>query len=151
MDVSFIIPARNEQDTLRYTVANLYTTVTLRSFEVIIVDDHSDEELCKHLDPTKKVVYLRNTERLGVAKSRNIGARKSAGELLVFLDAHVCFAPGWLDAVYQEKELLANGLLTAATFIIDDFKQFLALSTELRTPWQIRLMARVGSKRILYG
>jgi len=150
MDVSFIIPARNEQDTLRYTVANLYKTVTFRSFEVIIVDDHSDEELCKHLDPTKKVVYLRNSERLGVAKSRNIGARKAAGDLLVFLDAHVCFSPGWLEAVYQQKELLANGLLTPATFMIQNFAQFVALSMDLRIPWAVRLMALRGNS-IYYG
>lgn len=151
MDVSFIIPARNEQDTLTYTVANLYKTVPPRSFEVIVVDDNSDDDLSKHLDPSMKVVYLRNSERLGVAKSRNVGARKAAGDLLVFLDAHVCFAPGWLEAVYRERELLANGLLAPATFIIDDFAQFLALATELRRPWPVRLLALSRFKRILYG
>jgi glycosyltransferase involved in cell wall biosynthesis len=152
MDVSFIIPARNEQDTLKYTVANLYKTVTRSSFEIIVVDDNSDEDLSKHLDPSHKVVYLKNSERLGVARSRNIGARKASGELLMFLDAHVCFASGWLEAVYREKGLLANGLLTPATFIIRDFAQFLALATTGRASWPVRLMAGHGGfKKVYYG
>jgi glycosyltransferase involved in cell wall biosynthesis len=152
MDVSFIIPARNEQDTLKYTVENLYKTVTRHSFEIIVVDDDSDEELSRHLDPSLEVVYLRNPTRLGVAKSRNIGARRASGDLLVFLDAHVCLAPGWLDAVEREDELLAHGLLTPATFVIRDLTQFVTLATELRAPWLVRLMTmRPGSRRIYYG
>jgi glycosyltransferase involved in cell wall biosynthesis len=151
MDISFIIPARNEQDTLSLTVANLYRTVTSRSFEVIIVDDDSDTDLSKHIDPSLEIVYVRNSERLGVARSRNAGARKAAGDLLVFLDAHVCFAPGWVEAVCREREALANGVVTPAIFIIRDFMQFLALSTELRAPWPVRLRALTGSRRILYG
>jgi GT2 family glycosyltransferase len=152
MDVSFVIPARNEQHTLRYTVANLYRTMTRRSFEIVVVDDHSDEPLSRHLDPARKVVYMRNAERLGVAKSRNIGARAAGGDLLVFLDAHVCFAPGWLDAVYREEKLLHNGIVTPATVRIRDFAQFRVLSTE---PWAPRSIApgplRGRRKRVYYG
>lgn len=151
MDVSFIIPARNEQDTLRYTVANLHKTVTTRSFEVIVVDDASDEDLSEHVEPSDEIVYLRNSRRLGVAKSRNIGARKAQGELLVFLDAHVCFAPGWLEAIYRQKDLLASGILAPATFVLEDFEPFRTLSRELRTPWSVRVMARPVFGRVYYG
>jgi GT2 family glycosyltransferase len=152
MDVSFVIPARNEHHTLRYTVANLYRTVTRHSFEIIVVDDDSGEPLSGHLDPARKVVYLRNTERLGVAKSRNIGARQATGDLLVFLDAHVCFTAGWLDAVYREEELLGNGILTPTIVRIQDLAQFRALSTNLWRPWSLaRRSLRRGTEQVHYG
>lgn len=150
MDVSFVIPARNEQNTLKHTVASLYNTVgSSCSFEVIVVDDDSDGELSAHLDRPEQVVYLRNTQRLGVAKSRNIGAREASGDLLVFLDAHVCFAPGWLERIHREKDLLANGLLAPGVLTVRDPVLFVTLSAGLRTPWQVRLALR--GRRMVYG
>jgi glycosyltransferase involved in cell wall biosynthesis len=150
MDVSFVIPARNEQHTLRYTVANLYATLTRHSFEIIVIDDDSAEPLSGHLDPDRRVVYLRNRERLGVAKSRNIGARQARGDLLVFLDAHVCFAAGWLEAVYREEGLLRNGILTPAMVRIEDLAQFRALSTTLEDATVAEGVAP-GSRQVHYG
>ena len=144
MDVSFIIPARNEQATLRYTVANLYKTVTQATFEVIVVDDDSDEDQSRRLEPATGVVYLRNARRLGVARSRNVGARVAKGDVLIFLDAHVCFARGSLEALCREKELLAHGLVTPATVVVRDFEDFVALSSELRVPWRLRWRAARG-------
>ena len=152
MDVSFVIPARNERNTLRYTIENLYKTVTRHSFEIIVVDDDSSEPLCGYLDPARKVVYLRNTERLGVAKSRNIGAREATGDLLMFLDAHVCFAAGWLDAVYREQRLLTNGILTPTMVRIQDLAEFRALSSNLWTPWSLaRRALRRSPRQVHYG
>lgn len=149
MDVSFVIPARNERQALIETIANLRRTVRSRSYEVIVVDDGSDEELAPHLDASAGLVCVRNHERLGVAKARNIGARRAGGDLLVFLDAHVCFEPGWLEALLAEEELLTRGLLAPATMSLFDFAQFRTLATELRMPWPVRL--RTGFRGRFYG
>jgi GT2 family glycosyltransferase len=116
------------------------------------VDDASDEELSRHLDPGIDLVHLRNTVRLGTARSRNIGARHGTGDLLVFVDAHVCFPAGWLDAVCREEALLAHGVLAPSTFNIVDHAQFRALALELKPPPLVRLMSVGGVfNRIAYG
>ncbi|MEA2123318.1 MAG: hypothetical protein QOI80_100, partial [Solirubrobacteraceae bacterium] len=50
------------------------------------------------------VTVLRNTARAGVARSRNAGARVATGDLLVFSDAHVAPAGGWLDLLVAAAE-----------------------------------------------
>lgn len=134
MDISFIIPAWNEKNTIHYTIANLRQTVKHNSFEIIVVDDCSDEELAPCLSQRDHVVYLRNPERLGVAKSRNQGARAAKGSVLIFLDAHVCFSRNWLDDIMKKSSLLEDSILGVATAPFSDLEVFRRAAISLKTP-----------------
>ena len=126
MQFSFVIPARDEYQTLDLTITNLLRTAGKHQIEIIVVDDASSMPLFPQ-DSTN-IKLLRNVSRLGVAKSRNVGAREARGEFLVFLDAHVCFLQGWLDQIIEQRHLLKKGLLGAAVGSIYDFNQFVSMA-----------------------
>jgi polypeptide N-acetylgalactosaminyltransferase len=77
--------------------------------EIILVDDMSEDRpyLGKPLDDFAKklpvkVVVLRNTDRMGLMRSRLRGAEIAKGDTLTFLDAHVEVTNGWLPPLLYE-------------------------------------------------
>ncbi len=95
---SVVIPARNEP-TLPDTIGCICAELPSDG-EVLVVDDHSDVPLdgeIARLD--RRVRVYRPRTRVGVAVARNIGARRTTGDVLVFADAHVRPRAGWLGLV----------------------------------------------------
>uniref|UniRef100_A0A158Q6R2 Polypeptide N-acetylgalactosaminyltransferase n=1 Tax=Elaeophora elaphi TaxID=1147741 RepID=A0A158Q6R2_9BILA len=70
--------------------------------EVIMVDDFSDKDHLKSpLDVyvkqfNGKVKLIRNSEREGLIRTRNIGAKEAVGDVVIFLDAHCEVNVNWL-------------------------------------------------------
>jgi glycosyltransferase involved in cell wall biosynthesis len=65
------------------------------SLEIIIVDDGSTDDTPSVVRSFKDIRYIRQ-ENHGVAAARNRGIENSGGELIAFLDADDCWAPGKL-------------------------------------------------------
>lgn len=77
--------------------------------EIILVDDASEgrEYLHRPLDEFVKtlpvrVKIFRNKERLGLMRSRLVGADAATGDTLTFLDAHIEATDGWLPPLLSE-------------------------------------------------
>ena len=112
MDFSIIIPSKSEGNNLHATVESVIAASAKADFEIIAVDDVSDDfsgdDLAREYAKNKRVSVIRNDERLGVAGSRNRGAQDAAGDILIFLDAHTFVPEGWLehiaDAISQHSE-----------------------------------------------
>jgi len=91
--VSVIIPTRNRWALLRRTLETVCAQQGVR-FEVIVVDDASDQVGCAELpldDPRFRL--LRHASVHGVAHARNTGIEAAAGEWLAFLDDDDLWAP----------------------------------------------------------
>ena len=98
-EVSVVMITRNEGDWLRQSVAAVTATLP-RGAEVVVVDDGSTDGSAEPLaDWSPAVRVLRAPRRLGVAAARNLGARASRADLLVFSDADVIPEDGWLDSL----------------------------------------------------
>lgn len=95
MKVSIIIPTRNRAKLLMERSLPSVGRQTFENFEVIIVDDASEEKYPFFYDGTK-VAYYRNTERMGLAWNKNFGISKAKGEYIVFLDDDNEFHPDFL-------------------------------------------------------
>jgi GT2 family glycosyltransferase len=91
--ISVIVVARNEGEWLARTVSRYAATLPPRS-EIIVVDDQSTDGSPDRLPPDRRVRVVRGRGH-GVAQARNLGARRSAGDLLVFSDAHLELPSGW--------------------------------------------------------
>ncbi|MBX5435944.1 MAG: glycosyltransferase [Alicyclobacillaceae bacterium] len=102
--LSVVIAARNEADRITRTLASLRVQ-TLRSFEVIVVDDRSDDDTwdqvqaAAHQDPRVRGVRIQALPRGWIGKNHalHVGAREARGEWLLFADADVLFHPGALQ------------------------------------------------------
>jgi polypeptide N-acetylgalactosaminyltransferase len=80
--------------------------------EIILVDDCSEgrDYLHKPLDDFVKTLpvpvrIFRNKERLGLMRSRLVGADAATGDTLTFLDAHIEATKGWLPPLLSEIKM----------------------------------------------
>ena len=85
--LSFIIPAHNEERLLARTLnaINDAARPLARPFEVVVVDDSStDRTAAIAREHSARVIQVRHRQ---IAATRNAGARRANGEMLVFVDA----------------------------------------------------------------
>ncbi|WP_226913056.1 glycosyltransferase family 2 protein [Flavicella marina] len=92
--VSVIIPGKNEGKHL-YKLTRSLAEQTFSNFELIIVDDGSDDEtpiIGKNLEKLGLIdVFIRNDMRGGKASAANLALRYSKGKYIVHLDADCSF------------------------------------------------------------
>lgn len=81
--VSIIIPVRNRSDLLQRCLQSVRAQ-DYDSCEVIVVDDGSTERRVKPVDAD---LFISNGVHAGPAYARNVGALRSRGQLLLFLDS----------------------------------------------------------------
>jgi len=106
--VSVVIPTYQEGRYLETTLSDL--SKRNNSLEIIVVDGGSRDETVKIAERFTRKVYQIN-ER-GISKARNYGARKSVGEILVFLDADVTPRADFVEKVI---ETFNDGEIVGAT------------------------------------
>ncbi|MGP1480178.1 MAG: glycosyltransferase [Hoylesella enoeca] len=103
MKYSFIIPVYNRPDEVDELLESL-TTQSLKSFEVIIVEDGSSvtcREVCNRYTDKLELKYFEKSNS-GPGQSRNYGAERSSGDYLIVLDSDVVLPAGYLQAVDDE-------------------------------------------------
>ncbi|WP_169794166.1 glycosyltransferase family 2 protein [Alicyclobacillus shizuokensis] len=119
VQVSVIIPARNEQERLPMTLA-AWAEQTYSEFEVIVVDDRSEDATGALADafaqshPGFRVLHIAQLPVgwLGKNYALQKGAEAAAGSWLLFADADVCFAP---DALARTMEYVGRQALDHLT------------------------------------
>jgi GT2 family glycosyltransferase len=83
-------------------------------YEVIVIDNHSTDGSLEYLKVQKDITLFENHKNLGFSRANNIGAEKSTGEVLIFLNNDTEVQPGWLGAVdhvfKKEKNVGAVGV-----------------------------------------
>ncbi len=87
-DVSVVIPVYNASAVIGRALASV-AAQTLENYEIVIVDDASDDDLDNALGPFRHLGLrvLRHDANRGAAAARNTGAAAARGRLIAFLDA----------------------------------------------------------------
>ena len=108
--VSVIIPAYNEENYIENCLRSLEKQ-TFKDFEIIVVDDGSTDKTKSMLERFKEVMVLVG-KHAGPGASRNIGAKKAKGEVLVFVDADMTFDKEYLENLIEplvnDKKLIGT-------------------------------------------
>lgn len=107
--ISFIVIGRNEARTLHQTIKSIYTYVEfnrINDFEIIYVDSKSTDESIKIVKNFKEVKIFEITGEINAAIARNIGAKESKGNILVFLDADMEIEKMFHDKVFKKQQLI---------------------------------------------
>ncbi len=90
--LSIIIPAYNSAKTIEEVLFSIFTS-SFKEFEVIVIDDLSEDKTLNLVKKFKKegkhknLRFIRVKTKKGAGGARNLGARHARGEVLVFLDS----------------------------------------------------------------
>lgn len=98
---SVVIPTYNRIDVLGKTLKALDDqTLSLQSYEVIVVDDGSNEDVRIEIQSLHLPYFTQilGQEKRGPAAARNLGASHAVGEIIVFLDNDIVVTPDLLRA-----------------------------------------------------
>jgi len=101
MKVSVIIPTYNEEKVVGECLASL-AKQSYRDLEIIVVDDGSRDETSRKLQEAKiPNLQILVQNHAGPGAARNLGAKKAAGEILVFVDADMTFDKDFIEKLVQ--------------------------------------------------
>jgi len=95
-EVSIIIPVHNNAK-FTYNCLKSISENTEGSFEIIVVDDASDDETPRLLKSVINIKIIRNSKNQGFIDSCNNGARASRGKYLLFLNNDTIVTHHWLN------------------------------------------------------
>ena len=103
--ISIVMPVHNTGVYLREALESIFNQ-SLQDFEVICVDDASDEEktediLLEYQSVHKNMCVIWLKENVGAGEARNIGFSFAKGEYVCFLDADDIFTEGLFEKLYR--------------------------------------------------
>jgi glycosyltransferase involved in cell wall biosynthesis len=132
-EVSVIIPTRNRAQLLPRAIQSVLEQ-TFRDFELIIVDDQSEDSTQAVVEDfgNSRIVYVRKERKQGVSAARNAGILKAAGRFVAFLDDDDQWLPRKLES--QVSLFSAGnpslGVVYSGLFVVD-FETGKVLQTRL--------------------
>lgn len=84
---SIVIPVYNAAATIESTLKSCLNQ-SLSAKEIIVVDDGSQDETVKVLQPYKeKIILIQRDANQGVSAARNVGWERASGDYVAFLDS----------------------------------------------------------------
>ena len=103
-EVSVIVPVYNAAAYLDRCLVSL-SAQTLKSFEVICVDDCSTDDSWEKLEEWNKrdprIKIIKNPQNMGVSRTRNAGIKEAEGEYLAFADSDDFVSEDFLETMLQ--------------------------------------------------
>ena len=102
--ITIIIPSLNEPDNELYnTIKNIYETADNNLFNIIAIDDNSEEKYKCDLSDFPDVKFICNEKRMGVDYCRQLGASVATTDNLLIIDSHMRFFnnSNWLNTMIK--------------------------------------------------
>jgi glycosyltransferase involved in cell wall biosynthesis len=114
--VSVVVPARNASATIGRTLASLAAQDLDGRYEVVVVDDGSDDGTADIARAAPGPVTVLALGALGAAEARNRGVRAATADTIAFTDADCFPTPDWLA---RGLEALADADLVQGRVVPD--------------------------------
>ncbi|MBV9494194.1 MAG: glycosyltransferase [Acidobacteria bacterium] len=113
--VSVVIPARDEERTIERTV-RAFLAQTHQAMEILVVNDRSTDRTGEILRSIGGVTVIDGVEPpegwLGKPWALHQGSKRAKGELLLFVDADIIYAPDAIGAAVAQFEKNGKTMLT---------------------------------------
>jgi GT2 family glycosyltransferase len=116
--VSVVILVYNNVSLSKISIDSVLSRSKYPNFEVIIVDNHSDQPTIKMLQGyknNKQVIQIFNSDNYGFSKGNNIGMQKSTGRYIILLNNDVRVTPGWIERLVYHAKAANTGLVGPVT------------------------------------
>jgi MoaA/NifB/PqqE/SkfB family radical SAM enzyme/GT2 family glycosyltransferase len=110
MKYSIIIPARNANKSLDHVLLAISNSKEIYKSEIILVDDNSVDNTVEIAKKYPHVLIHKINFHMGAGYCRNFGAKKSKGEILVFIDSDVVPDANFLEIISDEIASGSDGV-----------------------------------------
>jgi glycosyltransferase involved in cell wall biosynthesis len=97
--VSIIIPTYNEEENILECLLSL-SKQSYRNLEFVVVDDGSTDTTLDKLLKLPGITLLQQVHK-GAGAARNLGLSKAKGDIFVFVDADMTFAPDFIEKLIE--------------------------------------------------
>lgn len=106
--VSVIVPVYNDPEGIRTTLNSL-TNQLFEGFEVLVVDNNSNDSTSQVIDGCVQeypevITHLEETEVQSSYAARNTGIAAANGEILIFIDSDMWVKETWIKQMVSELE-----------------------------------------------
>ncbi len=113
-EVSIVIPAYNEEESILRTLSSLAKTRSVRSIEIIVVNNNSK-------DKTEQLASAAGTicvfeKKQGIMHARNKGLSVARGKYVLNADADTIYPPDWVEEMILPLERDENKILVYGRF-----------------------------------
>ncbi len=120
VNFSIVIPAYNEEKTIRQIIHRVQKVAYPGKSEIIVIDDCSQDRTQKYLDKIPGIVKIRNNKNHGKGYCLRLGFSKARGEIILIQDADLEYNPndhlklisaiknGNADVIYGSRFLNPN-------------------------------------------
>ena len=109
-DISVIVPVMNEQGNIRPLIDEISLALKGSDFEIIYIDDGSDDgsaaELAQAAAEVERLVVLRHAHRAGQSAAIRSGLLRSTGRLIAVLDGDGQNVPSDLPHLIKQLETI---------------------------------------------
>lgn len=107
-DISVIVPVMNEQGNIRPLIDEITQALSGRDYEIIYIDDGSDDasdkELALAAEQVERLIVLRHSVRSGQSAAIRSGLLRSSGNLICVLDGDGQNVPADLPHLIDQLE-----------------------------------------------
>lgn len=134
MKVSIVIPVHNNAKYTKACVESIRRTTKRGDYELIIVDNGSDEATKQYLE-TLDATIITNEKNEGFAKAVNQGLRKSRGTYYFMLNNDTVLYPGWLNRMVAAFDDRTGAVGPVSNYVMG--RQRVVVGRKQATPEQI--------------
>ncbi|MFN2508577.1 MAG: glycosyltransferase [Chthoniobacterales bacterium] len=118
--VSIVIAVHNQLEVTVPCLGSVRQHTVAVPYEVIVIDDCSDERTARSLQAIRGLRLLRNETNLGFLRGCNKAAAAARGEYLLFLNNDTEVTPGWLENMLRVFEDRPEAGLVGAKLVYPD-------------------------------
>jgi len=115
--VSIVIPAHDKFAVTYNCLASLLLAPNDASFEVVVVDDGSEDQTTGIKSLVEGIEYVRNDKAQGFVKACNRGAELARGDYIVMLNNDTEVSSGWIDELLNVFETFDGVGLAGAKLV----------------------------------
>lgn len=126
--ISIIIPTKNHGDDVKLCIESIYQKSTWRNFEIILVDNGSDDEaslaIFKDLQAKYGITILEMPIPFNYSKLNNAAVKQAKGNLIMLLNNDTeIITPNWLEIMGGHAKQPHTGAVGAKLLYSDDMVQ----------------------------
>ncbi|KKQ96204.1 MAG: WsbD [Candidatus Levybacteria bacterium GW2011_GWA2_40_16] len=140
VDVSIIIVSFNTKELTVECVRSVFRTVKKSSFEIIVVDNASEDNSVGELKRLKtknlKLKIIENSGNFGFSKANNIGIKESQGRYVLFLNSDTLVYENTIDGMINFMDENSRAGASTCFVRLPDGKLDDASHRGFPTPWR---------------